>query len=192
MKIEKNEKKEEKMEKSNDLKNERIHHEEIKNDTVHTSSNKSNKNNKDNKSFFSLIKAPLLLWLIFYIIFLIGGVLGVMQLSAMLIFGSYYTIFIPMLFGLWIGKITSKNLRKFSHAIIASFSTVIIIGLIGFAFVAFLNNYSVTFAQEVFGAPAALSLPLLLQYFSIFWIEMLFVTILAAVVGFEFSNNNNI
>ncbi|MCL5433506.1 MAG: hypothetical protein M1538_00825 [Candidatus Marsarchaeota archaeon] len=146
----------------------------------------TNINSKKQKSFFNTIKAPLLLWLTFYIIFLIGGIIGLGQLSAMFFYGSY-VMFLALLFGLWLGRIAIKNSKNFSNALINAFLTTLIIGIIGFVFVVLLNNYSSAFASSVFGAPSALSITLLFQYFSSSWVEMVLTTILATAVGFEFS-----
>jgi len=138
------------------------------------------------KGFFEIIKKPLLLWLGFYIIFLIGGLIDLPQLSAMFLYGNY-VMFLALLFGLWLGRNASRISKYFSVALTSSFTASFIIGIIGFAFIAGLNAYSSSFAAAVFGAPAALSITLLLQYFASSWIEMILTTMLAAAVGFEFS-----
>ncbi|MGC8649248.1 MAG: hypothetical protein ACP5UN_03475 [Candidatus Micrarchaeia archaeon] len=141
---------------------------------------------KRSSGFFGIIKTPLLLWLGFYIVFLIAGIINLPGLPAMLLF-SNYIMFFGLLFGLWLGRNASRNSNHFSLALTSSFTTAFIIGIIGFVFVAGLNAYSSSFAATVFGAPAALSITLLLQYFTSSWIEIILTTMLAAAVGFEFS-----
>jgi hypothetical protein len=142
------------------------------------------------KSYIEIIKYPLVTWLVFYIVAFIFGFTNYVGVSTEVMFGNA-TLFLALLFGLWVGKRSTKAFGYLWVSMLSAFMLVVIIGVIGVVLGLALASFSGSFMGYLsqYGSQGAL-LGIVLNATITTWVEMAMVAMVAAAATYEFSSKN--
>jgi hypothetical protein len=140
------------------------------------------------KSYLEVIKYPLALWLAFQAVAFVFGFTNYMNLSIELLL-SEGTIFMAILFGVWVGRRSSKAFKYLWVSMLNALMLSIIVGFVTLLFVYLLSVYSQGFISYMsqYGPSSSLT-TIALDISVVAWIQMVFFAIVSAALAYEFSS----
>ncbi len=137
------------------------------------------------KSYYEILKYPIATWIIFDIISFIAGFTNYVDISTQMLLGNG-SIFIAMLFGIWVGKRASKAFNKLWVSMLSAVILLIIMGFVGVIASTGLSVWSQSFQVYTGQTGISSSSPVLNAAITIWFITAM-VAIVGAALAHEFS-----
>ncbi len=138
------------------------------------------------KSYLDIIKYPLIVWLVFEVIAFVAGFTSYLSISTQIMLGTN-TLFLAILFGIWVGRRSAKAFDYLWVSMIAALMLTLIVGFVNVVLSYALGAYSQSFISYVSGGGSAAGVGALILSVAITtWVQMGMLAIVGAAIAYEF------